>query len=466
MSGTFSSFNTALGALNYNRTLMDVASSNIANATTPGYARRRVEGETVNSVGQAALWSRPDDPMVGEGVQAGSVSRIADAFLDARSRYEHGTNSYLSTRAESLTRLETGVGEPGDTGVSAALNSFRSGWHDLANSPDGAAARSQIIDRATLLAEAVGAQNNSVVQEEKDQKVRLDAMVTEVNTLAADLASTNKSIAIAGFSGSDPNVLLDQRDQLSLRLAQLTGGTATQRADGGFDFAVGGVSLVDGMESGTFAVVGGAATSAPVGTPVAFTVTAGGTSTAVPAGIKGEIGATAELLTETLPAYRESLGEVVRALATQINTQHAAGFDQNGDVGGDFFTFDPADPAGTLKVAFSDTAKVAASAYAGGGFDGSNASKLADTSAAEDAYQKLVNSLGSTVASAKRLTTNQQALTDQVDNAREQMSGVSNDEELVNMVAAQRSYEAASRIMSTLDSMLDTLINRTGLVGR
>ena len=66
----------------------------------------------------------------------------------------------------------------------------------------------------------------------------------------------------------------------------------------------------------------------------------------------------------------------------------------------------------------------------------------------------------------QRLADNQRAMSTQVDSAREQLAGVSLDEETVNMVLAQHSYEAAARVMTTVDEMLDTLINRTGMVGR
>jgi flagellar hook-associated protein 1 FlgK len=82
---------------------------------------------------------------------------------------------------------------------------------------------------------------------------------------------------------------------------------------------------------------------------------------------------------------------------------------------------------------------------------------------ADNAYQRLVNGFGTQVASAQRLSANQQALTSQVDNAREQLGGVNIDEETVNLMTAQRSYQAASRVISTIDSILDTLINRMGV---
>ena len=147
-----------------------------------------------------------------------------------------------------------------------------------------------------------------------------------------------------------------------------------------------------------------------------------------------------------------------------LNTQHRAGFDRNGDAGGDLFALDPADPAGTLRVAFDDPALLAASGVPGGGLDGSNADALTVASTAAETYQRLVNGLGTEVASTQRLASNQRSLTAQVDGSREQLSGVNLDEEMVTMLQAQRAYEAAARLMTTVDAVLDTLINRTGLV--
>jgi flagellar hook-associated protein 1 FlgK len=95
--------------------------------------------------------------------------------------------------------------------------------------------------------------------------------------------------------------------------------------------------------------------------------------------------------------------------------------------------------------------------------DGSNADALGGLTAAESAYQQLVTGFGAAVASEKRITASQQALTDQVDGSREQMAGVDLDEEMLSLVQYQRGYEAAARVLTTVDSVLDTLINRTGL---
>ncbi|RZI86911.1 MAG: hypothetical protein EOO67_15065, partial [Microbacterium sp.] len=110
-----------------------------------------------------------------------------------------------------------------------------------------------------------------------------------------------------------------------------------------------------------------------------------------------------------------------------------------------------------------DPADLAASGIPGGGLDASNATAMAGSTGVETSYQRLINGFGTEVASVTRLAANQYVLTSQVDGSREQLSGVNLDEETVSMLAAQHAYEAASRVMTTLDSVLDTLINRTGV---
>ncbi len=463
MVGSLSSLNTALTALRFNRVAMDVAADNIANATTQGYARRRVEGAAIGAPVQPAMWSRYDG--AGGGVSTGATQRMTDSFLDARARREHGAQSYLDVRAGVLQRVESGIGEPGGSGVAAAMADFRAGWHDLANNPGGDAARSQVLARAETLAGALRNQAANITNEASDQRYRLQAMVSEVNTVASDLAATNASVAVARLSGTDAGTLLDQRDRLALRLSELTGSVATQRADGGLDVTVGGVALVTGKDAGSFQVSGGVtATGGADGLPVSFDVVQGAAATGVPSGLRGEVGAVADLLTTTLPAYADGLDAVARSLADTVNAQHVAGFDRAGVAGQPLFAYDPTGAAGTLTVALADPSALAVSGVPGGGLDGSNADRLGVTGPADGDYQRLVNGFGTEVASVQRLAVSQRLLTSQVDGSREQLSGVNLDEETVSMLQAQRAYEAASRVISVMDSVLDTLINRTGLL--
>ncbi|WP_248580354.1 flagellar hook-associated protein FlgK [Nocardioides sp. InS609-2] len=465
MSGSFSSFNTGLSALRYNQVAMDVASGNIANSATEGYARRRVEAGSVGAPPQLSMWSRYSAS--GDGVSVMDINRLVDPLLDARARTEHSNQSYLNLTGAVLDRIEAGIGEPGDSGVSAALTQFGSGWHDLANHPGEDSARNQVLARAGVVVDALRNQAGNITEEASDQRFRLQITVEEVNVVASDLASINESIATAKLTGSDGNVLLDQRDALALRLSELTGATAKIRSDGGVDVTVGGVALVTGQQASRLEIASGvAADGSADGAPVTFRISDGLTTIPVTGAVRGEAGGVTELLNVTLPGYLAALDAVAKTFADEINAQHAAGYDAAGNPGQPLFSYNSANAAASLTLAVTNPGALAASGLPGGVLDGSNADKLSEATSAEKAYQSLVSGFGARVASVHRLAANQQVLTAQVDGSREQLSGVNLDEEMVNMLSAQRAYEAASRVISTVDSVLDTLINRTGLVGR
>jgi flagellar hook-associated protein 1 FlgK len=78
----------------------------------------------------------------------------------------------------------------------------------------------------------------------------------------------------------------------------------------------------------------------------------------------------------------------------------------------------------------------------------------------------MIGRLGVSAQGAARRAEIQGVVTEQIDAAREGEAGVNLDEEMTNLLTFQRGYEAASRVLTTIDSMLDQLINRTGLVGR
>jgi flagellar hook-associated protein 1 FlgK len=449
VSGTFSSLSTALSALHFNRVAMDVHGSNVANVGTEGYTRRRVVGESVGGPAVPALWSRYDGEAT--GVRVGSVDRMVDPLLDARARTEHGEQFLLDGRAEVLARLESGLGEPGDNGVAAALTGYWSAWHDVANNPGDDAARSQLLARAEALTGALGSQARLVTTEWSDQRVKLDTLATEINTIAADLAKLNDTIRIGKASATEVGTLEDRRDQMTLRLAELTGAVSTTAADGTVEVRVGGAVLVSGNTAGALQVGGGTA----LGDPVSLSV--GGSRVTVTA---GSVGAVTSILDRSLPDYLGRLDAFAKSLSDTVNAQHVRGYDRDGATGTAFFS---GTTAATLRVALTDPDQVAASSVPGT-LDNSNADAIAELATVDEAYRRLITDFGAEVASAARVSANQRVLTNQVDGAREALSGIDLDEEMVQMLAHQRAYEAAARVLTTVDSVLDTLINRTGLV--
>ncbi len=454
MSGTFSSLSNALSALRYNRVAMDVASGNVANAGTEGYTRRVATAQSVGAPAVPALWSRWDG--AGAGVEVGGVERMVDPLLDARSRTEHASRSFLDARATSLVRLETALGEPGDNGIAAALAAFKQGWHDVANNPGDGAARSQLLARGKTLAAAVSSQARSVTAEWSDQRTRLDALAVEANTVAADLAKLNEGLRVAYVAGTDAGTLLDRRDMLTMRLAELTGAAVTVNEDNTVDVRVAGELVVDGDTSNAISVSGSADLAGAATDPVLVSINGQAVSLGA-----GEVGAAQDLLADDLPDFLARLDTFVGTLAAAVNAQHQQGVDLDGATNADFFS---GTTAASLQVALTGPRQVAAAGTGRGALDGSNADALGTLDLGAAAYRTLVTDFGVEVSSARRVAENQGILTAQVDSSREALSGISIDEEMVTLLAAQRAYEGAARVMTALDSVLDTLINRTGLL--
>jgi len=456
MTGTFSSLSSALSALRYNRVAMDVASGNIANAATPGYARRQVVGQATGAPALPAIWSRWDG--AGDGVESSPISRMVDPLLDSRARSEHAAGSYLDSRSTSLSRLETALAEPGDNGVASALDSFKAAWHDVANNPGDSAARTQLLGRAQTLRDTITSQATAVDNEWSTQRTGLDADVAEVNQLAGQLADLNRGLRSASVSQTDAGTLLDQRDQLTQRLAELTGASVTINSDTTVDVTVAGQQLVSGNTAYAVTASGSADLAGSAADPVVLQVNGAQVTLAT-----GQIGGRQQLLGTELPGYMSSLDGFVASLTASVNGQHQNGVDLDGVAGGDFWSGTSAE---TLQVAITDPRKIAAADPAKAGLDNTNAAAMAGLDMGAGAYRSLVTSFGVSVASAQQGSTNQATLIAQVDASRESLSGVNQDEEMVNLLAAQRGYEGAARVLTAMDSMLDTLINNTGLVGR
>jgi flagellar hook-associated protein 1 FlgK len=478
MSGTFSSFGSALSALRYNRVAMDTASNNVANANTPGYTRRMAVAQATGAPAVPALWSTWNG--TSGGVEVGGIERMVDPLLSGRSRTEHASLASLNTRAASLVRFETALSEPGENGVAAALDKFKAGWHDVANNPSDEAARSQLLGRANTLVDAIHSQAAAVSTEWNDQIQRLKAVTAEANQVAKDLASLNKSLAAAHNAGTDANTLLDQRDQLALRLAELTGAKATVNEDTTLSVRVGGSVYVAGDTAHELRVNEPADVRAAMNSPVTLSmgVASGPRSERVDGPMGGELAGAVSVLNEDLPTYLDRLDDFAATLASHVNRGQRAGYDAYGAEGIAMFgdgtnAASSAIDASNIQVNLDDPRLIAASSTGPStdpvtgetipSFDASNAARIADAGMGAEEYRSLITDFGVKVASASRVANNQQVLTNQVDASWESLAGVNIDEEMVNLLAAQRAYEGASRVITTLDSVLDTLINRTGI---
>lgn len=451
----FGALRIALSSLYAQRRALEVTGQNVANVNTDGYSRQRVD--MVADAGPLtpaihAVWTGG-----GAGVKSSTVTRLRDEFLELRGYQEHALEAGLARSQHVLTRVELAFGEPSDTGLAAMMADFWAGWDDVANRPGDLAARTQLVERATTLASGFRQLDSTLAGLRSSSIAELTATVDAVNATATRIAELNFSIEAAVNGGLSPNELMDQRDLLISGLSEQIGVTVRMGESGTTDVFVGGHALVRGTRADALEVT--------VDTDPAQTVRVVWERDGYPAGPTGETGALLSAVNDTLPGYRAKLADVAQQINDDVNALHATGYALDGSTGRDFFTMGPTGLAVNAAIV-ADPKLLAASAAPGAGLDGSLAQQLAELSGADSSYRELVVGLGVETQAVNRRVEVQAAITRHVDEARQSVAGVNLDEEMANMVTFQHAYDAAARFLTTVDQMLDTLINSTGLVGR
>src|SRR3954468_3195591 len=454
---TFTGIQTSLRGLLSQQRAVDVTSHNIANASTVGYSRQ----EASMAASRPLEIPGTNGGMLGTGVDVTSYRRVRDQFLDLQYRGQSMSLGEQSTRSDALSQVELSMSEPGENGIAARLSEFWGAWSNLSNGASNPAARQAVIDKSRTLAGAVNdlqANLTTARTRAADEYTSLTASGGEINRIASDLAGTLNAIRGAELTGSEPNDLYDRRDMLLDQLSSLgqvsvspsPGGSVTidGRTIQSYDVTLGGATIVDSDATGT----------ASVGAfPLAF-----------PGSPGGKLGALLDVQSATGPIvqYAADLNAMATSLADMVNTAYRAG-DPTAPA---FFTYNPADPAGTLALNEPTVTKDTLRPGTSGAADNSIALAIVQIGqprpgSPDTLYAQLVTRIGNEVSQAKRQEATAQVLADNLTDRRESVSGVSLDEEMTNIIRFQRAYQASARAMSTTDEMIDTLINRAGRVG-
>jgi flagellar hook-associated protein 1 len=242
---------------------------------------------------------------------------------------------------------------------------------------------------------------------------------------------------------------LSAAGNLQFQIALNGGGYATATVAGADWSGAGGAAALQtalqgsidtaiGAGKATVAVTGGA------GQPLSVTVTPDGTNTLL---VKAN---------GTNTGFASLLGDTAMGL--------------DGVGGRSFFTGTSASTLALSADVQGQPSAVAAARAGKGALDGSLALDMAELSAsttgADANYRAYIVGLGVDSQTTQHRSDIQNKTRDQIDDARMAQSAVNVDEEMVNLVQFQRAYEASARVMTTIDQMLDTLVNRTGAVGR
>jgi flagellar hook-associated protein 1 len=464
---TFSGLNTATTALWAQQRALDITGQNVANVNTEGYSRQRVELQSMGGTAVPAIYAVNKN--VGEGVNADTITRIRDTFLESRAQLEHAGTASLTVADNTLAQIEQAFREPGDTGIQAQLSDMWSAWGSVHNNSTDPGARTAVLQSTQTLVSGLHQTRATLDQQWNQNRDTLGTLVEDVNASAKSIADLNVAIRRATQSGLPTAELADKRDVLVQKLAQQVGATSAPADDGSITVAVGGATLVSGGSTLGLKLIGSSDPDDVASDPPRIVTSPGNSLVRTEGTAAGRLTA----LTTTIPSYRTQLDQIAQQLASDLNAAHGKGFDQAGNPGGLLFDDGAGDPtaitAANLTMLVTDPAKLAAAslskADAGGvaSADNANADAIYQLSLAntgtDATYRKMIVALGVQASTATDRLASQSVISTQVDASREAVSGVNLDEELTNMLQYQHAYAAAGKLVTVINDTLDTLIN-------
>ncbi|MBS13812.1 MAG: flagellar hook-associated protein FlgK [Gemmatimonadetes bacterium] len=472
--------NLGVNALRAQQVGLSVTGNNIANVNTPGYSRQR-----------AALTTSLTINGLGSGVELGVLTRARDLVLDRQHRFESGQVGRLEFLENAMATIEaifTEVAGGGSTETGAIFNQasgaaltgafsrFFNAFQDLANNPESQATRAAVREEGSLLTEQFHRMDAQLSRMRDDLEAEFSDTVAAVNRLTDEIARLNAQIMSDKENTTEvAGNLDDERDRLIDELSTLIGASAKQQSDGTITIqaAVGeGILLVQGGSREELAVSSLVRDGAVV-SDLVFAST--GARVEVNS---GKLAGILETRDVKLVDFEGKLDETASVFVERFNIQHAAGFGIDGSSSNLFF--DPGSvSARTIQVAdniltnldtvATDGPSASNANISAGTGDGTNALALSDirleklfgggTQTVEEFYSDFIGEVGAEAKSVFMQAEGQRLVLEQIDNRRENLRGVSINEEASQLIVFQRAYQAAARAVSVADEMMQAVLN-------
>jgi len=518
MRSTFHGLEVSKRGLFAQQSALNTTSHNIANTNTEGYTRQRANMKATTGLPYPGLNASREPGLLGTGVTVTDLQRIREDFLDVQFRTENKHFGYWEARRDGLEKIEVIMNEPSETGLQKVMDELWKSWQDLSKDPHSLSARAVVRQRAIAVAETFSALTTSLTELQNDLDNVVNVKVIDINSMAQQIANLNRQIGDVVPHGYQPNDLYDQRDVLLDKLAKMADIKVTNGTNGMVNVTIDGKELVNGANSVTMAAQENPATGfveitlggepfVPQSGSLLGTFEARGVATVDANGVVTKTG--------PVPDMIRRLDQLATNLVKEINDLHRQGmnlFDvanrKNNPaaplqdlpffVDADAAAADPntktypisaaklrVNPAilaslNSIAAAKPETSGTSAGTSFQG--DGRNALDIAaikfkmiqigtgpngqpETATLDDFYRYSIAQLGVDSQEAQRMEKNSEILVGQVETQRQSVSGVSLDEEMAEMVKYQHAYNASARVMTSMDEVLDKIINGMGRVG-
>ncbi|MET4480649.1 flagellar hook-associated protein FlgK [Bradyrhizobium sp. F1.13.3] len=468
-----------------------VISRNIAGASSTGYSRKI-----------AVL-----DNLPGAGVYVAAIQRAASSGLYTNVLTATSSSAKQSAILDGLQKIAAAtVDDPElDQSPTAQLNALKKALQQYANAPDNTTLAQAAVASAKDMATTLNQATQTVQSVREGADADMNTSVQNINRLLSQFQTVNTAIVKGTISGDDITDYLDQRDSIVSQLSQELGVTMSTRPNG--DAALytdSGAVLFDKLARTVSFAPTNAYTAGTTGNAVYVDgVPVTGANSVMPLK-SGKLAGLAQLRDQDTVTYQSQLDEIARGLIDTFKES-----DQSGaalpDVPG-LFTYpgSPAMPASaTVSVGLAGTISVAASvdpaqggnpnllrdgaisgnvAYqyntaGNGGYSarlqqligGMDASQPFDATAQGKPNGSLIDFASSSTSwienqrkTADSNVTYQKTLLDRSTAALSNVSGVNMDDEMSLMLQVERTYSASSKIISTVDEMLQSLLAAVG----
>lgn len=424
MSGLLSTLNTAKSGMNVSQVAIQTTSHNISNINTPGYSRQRVNQSASSPYSMPGKNSNFGAGQIGTGAQIDDVTRIRNSFYDYQYRSESHQYGNTSVKYEYFKNIEGIFNEPSDTAISSSLNSFFNSWSELSKDPQSSGVKSVVIENGKYLSNSINSAFKRLESLEEGLDKQSEYIMDEVNSMLSQLDKLEKNIKIIQGSGKSPNDFLDQRDQLLDNLSfklNINDKDVKATLKKAYD-ANGKVTLDDLTKSGVK--------------------------------ISGELEGTLSMKQE-INKYKGGLKQLANTITSNVNK--AAGQEIFKAKDGELISINPEMLQEPEKI--NVTADIALKVYE---LKSEKVNINGKDMTINTFYNSMIQNLGQSSAAVIRDESNQSKLLENIDSSRSSVSGVSLDEEMISLVQLQHTYSANAKVMSTIDSLLDVVVN--GLV--
>ncbi len=444
MGGLNTSLYIGMQALEATQGALNATSNNIANADTPGYTREIAQFTENPSSFSAGL-------VYGGGVTLSGLQSVRDEVLNLQIQQQTSAQSSVDTQSSSLQEIQTNFASNGSD-IASAFSAFSSSLAELSANPSSAAVQQGVVSSGQNLARAFNSTANGLNNAQSAADGEVTQTVAQINTLSQQIAQLNGEVNQLTSSGKDGGTVQDQRDQLVQQLSKLTGISVSQSTGGEVITTGNGSVLVNGSQSFSLQTSTG-----PNGLQQVLDSQGNDITTAIQG---GQLGGAIQVRDQIVPGYLTQLNTLATQFGNAFNTAQAQGFDSNGNPGQNFFTVPATGAAAGISVAITNPALVAISSDGSAGSNG-NVANLSATlttalpagQTAAQAYASLVFNVGNDTSNASTESSaigqNLLALTNQ----QSTVSGVNIDEETTNLIRYQTAYEAAARIISTVQQL-------------